>query len=133
MKGNLNMSNEIDLEINAQKRYDTFVDRIIENESVWGLKTKNQDGLAVAPSNEYEDTDVMVFWSDKSYAQRCAKEEWIEYEPTSIPLDLFVKNWLTGLTEDNLLVGTNWNGDLIGLEVEPIDLLNDIIEKINQL
>ncbi len=133
MKGNLNMSNEIDLEINAQKRYDTFVDRIIENESVWGLKIKNEDGWAVAPSNEYEDTDVMVFWSDKAYAQRCVKEEWVEYEPTSIPLDLFVKNWLTGLTEDNLLVGTNWNGDLIGLEVEPIDLLNDIIEKINQL
>jgi len=127
------MNDKLDLEINTQQRYRKFIDRIIDNEVVWGLKLKNEDGWAVAPSNEFENSDVMVFWSDKAYAQRCAKEEWLDYVPTSIPLELFLKNWLIGMNEDNLLVGANWNGDLIGLEVEPLDLLNDIVNILKML
>lgn len=131
MKGKVILDEKFDLEINSQKRHERFIERIIENEIVWGLKLKNEDSWAVAPSNEYEDALVMVFWSDRAHAQRCAEEEWSEYEPTEIPLELFLKNWLTGLEEDGLLVGSNWSGDLIGFELEPIELLNEIINKMN--
>lgn len=120
------MKNYLNLEINSKKRYEKFIKEVSKTETVWGLKLKNEDGWAVALSNEYEDAEVMLFWSDKRLAKLCIAEEWIEYEVNSITLENFMNNWLIGLDEDDLLVGLNWDFNLIGLEVEPIDLLNDL-------
>ncbi|WDF02381.1 MULTISPECIES: DUF2750 domain-containing protein [Bacillaceae] len=38
----------------------------------------------------------------------------------------FKKDWLHGMNEDGLLVGTNWNAKLIGLEVEPMILYKEL-------
>ena len=122
------MKQILNLKINSEKRYKKFIDDVIENKIVWGLKLKNEDGWAVAISNEYEDTEVMTFWSNKIYAKACLKEEWDNYEICSITLDDFLNHWLTGLNKDELLVGVNWDMNLIGLEVEPLDLLDDILK-----
>ncbi|TOO05840.1 hypothetical protein CGH46_15785, partial [Vibrio parahaemolyticus] len=37
-------------------------------------------------------------------------------------LDIFVEDWLLTLAEDGVLVGTNWNDQLEGKEMEPQDL-----------
>ena len=34
--------------------------------------------------------------------------------------------WLTGMTEDGILVGPNWNDDLDGLEVEPDEVAQQL-------
>lgn len=125
------MKNYLNLEINSKKRYEKFIKEVSKTETVWGLKLKNEDGWAVALSNEYEDAEVMLFWSEKRLAKLCIVEEWMEYEVNSITLENFMNNWLIGLDEDDLLVGLNWDFNLIGLEVEPIDLLNDL-EKYNK-
>ncbi|MGR5488842.1 DUF2750 domain-containing protein, partial [Vibrio alfacsensis] len=36
-----------------------------------------------------------------------------------IPLDIFVEDWLLTLDEDGVLIGTNWNSQLDGKEMEP--------------
>ncbi|MEF9953542.1 MAG: DUF2750 domain-containing protein [Clostridium sp.] len=120
------MREELELQMSAQERYDMFIGRIVESGAVWGLKSKENGSWAVAPSNSFEDTGVMVFWCDKSDAEKCIAEEWAEHQATSIPLNVFMSNWLVGLDGDGLLVGVNWNTDLVGIEVEPIDLLEDI-------
>lgn len=122
------MKEIFNLQINSHKRYKRFIDDIIENQIVWGLKLKDKDGWAVAISNEYEDTGVMTFWSKKIYAKVCIKEEWNDYEACSISLENFLDNWLIGLNDDELMVGVNWDMNLIGLEVEPLDLLEDILK-----
>lgn len=111
---------EFDLTINSQRRYENFIKRTSESNTVWGLK--NEDRWCVCESNDYEDTEVMLFWSDEAYAKQCAIEEWSDYKPEPIPLEEFMNNWLYGMNQDNLLVGVNWNAKLIGLEVEPYDL-----------
>ena len=115
----------LDLIINSKRRYENFIKRVSENKVVWGLE--NEDGWCVCESNEYEDTVVMVFWSDEAYARQCAVDGWSHYEPSSIPLEIFMNTWLNGMNEDGLLVGANWNAKLIGVEVEPFDLLEEII------
>jgi hypothetical protein len=108
---------ELDLVINSKRRYENFIKRVSDCKTVWGLKS--EDGWCVCESNEYEDTVVMLFWSDEAYARQCAVEEWSHYKPTSIPLEEFMNNWIYGMKKDELLVGVNWNAKLIGLEVEP--------------
>jgi hypothetical protein len=56
----------------------------------------------------------MPFWSDRAYAQQCARNEWADYQATAIPLDMSLDEWLPGLAADGLLAGTNWNAHLIG-------------------
>ena len=68
----------------------------------------------------------MPFWSDRAYAKQCAKEDWSHYEPTPIPLKLFLEGWLTGMAADGCLVGTNWNAQLCGHEIEPSELRQEI-------
>ena len=126
------MKEILNLKINSDKRYKQFIDDIIENKTVWGLNLKDKDGWAVAISNEYEDTEVMTFWSNEVYAKACIKEEWDNYEACSISLENFLDNWLTGLNDDELMAGVNWDMNLIGLEVEPLDLLDDILKVKNK-
>lgn len=122
------MKRILNLKINSNKRYKKFIDEVVENEIVWGLKLKNQDGWAVAISNKYEDTEVMTFWSNKTYAKVCAKEDWSDYEACPIELENFLNDWLIGLNKDELLIGVNWDMNLIGLEVGPIDLRDEILK-----
>jgi hypothetical protein len=121
---------ELDLTINSQRRYESFIKTVLDSQTVWGLKS--EDGWCVCESNDYEDTIVMLFWSDEAYARQCAVEEWSHYKPTSIPLEEFMKNWIYGMNEDDLLVGVNWNAKLIGLEVEPYDLFKELDETLGK-
>jgi hypothetical protein len=72
----------------------------------------------------------MPFWSDRAYAQQCAKEEWASYTPTPIDLAQFAARWLPGLAKDGLLVGANWSAHLIGEEIEPLVLKERLDLKI---
>jgi hypothetical protein len=105
--------------------YNRFVKSVRKNKLIWGLKSK--DGWAIAPSNDYEDTNVMPFWSHRAYAERVAIDEWKYYQPTSIAFDEFIDCWLKGMSEDGYLAGIEWNAHLIGKEIEPIELARDLL------
>ena len=104
----------------AESNYQRFVERVRDADEVWGLLSKK--GWAYSESNEYEDTDVLVFWSASADAQRHVQGEWSRHVPTPIPLDEFIDHWLRGMDEDGVLVGPNWDPGLCGLEVDPRDL-----------
>ncbi len=116
------------LKADNEIRYKIFIKTITETKTVWGLIS--DDGWAITESTEFDDSDVMPFWSHKAYAKAVAKEEWSNYNPTEITLDSFLDNWLKGMHEENLLVGVNWNQNLIGKEIEPVELAKDILEKL---
>jgi hypothetical protein len=122
---------DIDLIIHSKNRYKKFLERVPVSGVVWGLKEAD-DSFFVCESNEYEDTYVMAFWSERAYAKSCAVEELSHFEPSPIPLDIFMNNFLLGLDEDGLLVGLNWNSKLIGVEVEPAEVYEKLTKKIEQ-
>ncbi|PKF48875.1 DUF2750 domain-containing protein [Enterovibrio nigricans] len=99
-----------------------FVEESKRTNVVWGLQNEEEDWLAV-DSTEFENSEVMPFWSAKEDAERHNVEEWAEFTVTEIPLDVFVENWLITLDEDGVLVGTNWNSELEGKEIEPSELV----------
>jgi len=103
------------------ENYERFITRVLGNGEVYGLRSPD-GGWAVCPSQEFEDTSVMVFWSDRAYAARHAKEDWSDYIPAVIPLVEFVDAWLRGMHRDGSLVGPNWDANLCGLEVEAIEV-----------
>jgi hypothetical protein len=108
----------------VEYKHQKFVERVIESQTVWALKSK--EGYATADSNEFEDVEVIPFWSDKAYANVLAKDEWESFEPSSIPLSEFLEDWLVGMNNDGMMIGTNWDQNLFGKEIEPLDLALEI-------
>lgn len=109
-----------DLEANKQR----FIDRVRGTRQVWGLRSER--GWANCQSN-HGGADVLLFWSDEAYARRHAVAEWAGYVAAPIELGVFVDSWLKGMHEDGLLVGVNFNSDLAGLELEPVELANALV------
>ncbi|WED23208.1 DUF2750 domain-containing protein [Vibrio sp. JC009] len=104
-----------------QANLELFVKETKENNLVWGLRNEEEGWLA-CDSAEFEESEVMPFWSAKEDAEIHNVEEWADFTVVEIPLDIFVEDWLITLGEDGVLVGTNWNAELEGKEVEPSEL-----------
>ncbi len=98
-----------------------FIEETKMNNLVWGLKNEAEGWLA-CDSTEFEESEVMPFWSNKADAEQHNLEEWADFEVCEIPLDVFVEDWLITLSEDGVLVGVNWNAQLEGKEIEPSSL-----------
>jgi len=106
------------------ENYDIFIAEALDTGCVWGLE--NEEGWALCPSLTNDELDVMPLWSQPEYAERHCRDEWSDYEVVPISLEELLDDWLPGMHEDLLLIGPNWNGDLEGMEVEPLDLLSDV-------
>ena len=105
---------------NEDDNYQLFLDQVQQTELIWGLYS--EDGWALCPSVEFEETEVFPFWSDERYAAALCTEEWSVYTPKSISMEDFMTDWLPGIHEDNAMVGLNWDTEMSGIEVEPADL-----------
>ena len=79
---------------------------------VWTLA--NGEDLLVVESVDFEDTDVMPFWSSQEAALVHCSEEWSDYKPEAIPLDVFCEGWLQEMYDDGVLIGTNWDRMSLG-------------------
>lgn len=113
-----------------QAKFENFIQVIGRNKEVYGLESA--EGFATSSSNEFEGEngepiELLCFWSEAALAQQCAKEDWAGFTPAAIPLAEFMENWLIGLHNDEVLVGVEFDNEFFGFEVEPIELLQQII------
>ncbi|MDB5802908.1 MAG: hypothetical protein JWN73_230 [Betaproteobacteria bacterium] len=129
--GRFGASLAIGLAADSQAALERFVSRVREGRTVWLLR--GDDGIRICGSNESEEEDgeadeddgITVFpvWSDRAYAKRCAQGDWRDSEPFPVTIEDFISSWLPGMHGNGERVGPNWNADLIGKEVMPLDLL----------
>jgi hypothetical protein len=117
----------LDLAAAGQERHERFVRQVVETREVWGLQSNEGWCVSQSTGENYQDCPAQPFWSNSAHAAVCANADWAEYEPAAIPLFKFIIAWLTGLAEDGVLVGTNWNKNLVGHEIEPAALQRELI------
>lgn len=118
------MRNTADSRSDAER----FVKRVAAADQVWYLSSA--DGPAVSESLDCEDDDgpltVLLFFSDRAYAKRAQTTSFPGFEPQSMALFDFMFRWLPGMSRDQRLAGPNWTGDLVGLEIDPFELREQI-------
>ena len=110
----------------VESNFQRFVERVVEKESVFYLS--NSDGVANSVSNDDEETTILMFWSDRAYATRAKGAFDEEFEEVEMQLFDFLYRWLPGMSGDGVLAGPNWNGDLVGKEIDPFEF-RELIEK----
>ncbi len=105
------------------ENYHRFLEEAFATGCVWGLE--GEEGWALCPSNHSDDVDVLPLWSQPEYVKPHLVEEWAKYKVVPIALEELMDDWLPGLHEEVTMIGPNWNTQLEGGEVEPLDLLED--------
>ena len=105
--------------------YERFIDQANELEVVWNLQST--DGFAICESSEFDDTEVMTFWSQENDAKAACVDDWKIYTPNPVRIDDFIDAWLHGMDEDEMYVGINWNRELEGVEIDPVMLIEDLL------
>jgi len=106
------------------ENYERFIQDAISTGCVWGLESA--DGWAVCPALQNEELDVMPLWSQPEFAEIHCRDEWNGYKAVPIALEELLDDWLPGMHEDLVMIGTNWDASLEGLEIEPLDLLEEV-------
>ena len=84
------------------RRFEHFIEVVADRQQAWGLF---KDGWALAAADD--GTGVFPLWPAKEYAQVCAENEWIGYEPRAISLRDLMDMLLPKLTVDGVLPGAN--------------------------
>ncbi|AZA83922.1 DUF2750 domain-containing protein [Chryseobacterium lactis] len=122
--------------ITVKNRHIYFIKKVSTTEIVYALR--GEKGYATSCSNDLqygdgEPVEIVCFWSDNATAKLCIQEEWNHYEVCSIPLEEFMENWCIGMDNDGLIAGTNFDNNLFGYEVEPLELCLDLIRELKNL
>ncbi|MBY5920490.1 DUF2750 domain-containing protein [Ferrimonas balearica] len=111
--------------INPQIR--AFIEAVTESGQIWALSAG--DDWVVVDSAEFADTDALPLFSSESAAKAICHDEWADYQPAAIPVSEFFDTWLESLSEDEVMVGIDWNADLEGAEIDPFDLAKLMADK----
>ncbi len=114
------------LTADLQANYDLLLTQARESGVLWGLQYG--EDWVVCDSNHFAETDVLPLWSTEEAARAHCVEEWADYQPVAIDLETFFEEWVNDLGEDGVLIGTNWNDDLDGMEIDPLELAKDLAE-----
>ena len=105
---------------------ETFINEVKDSGLLWGLLF--EDEWVVCDSQEGSDIDVMPLWSSEQAAKKLCCDEWSEYEPASITLDEFFDEWVNDLQEDGVLIGVQWDSELVGFEVEAMEFAQTLAD-----
>ena len=114
----------------VENNFQRFIDRVIESVTVFYLS--NENGVANSVSNDDSETSILMFWSDRAYATRASKIFEEHYAETKMELFNFLYQWLPGMSGDNVLAGPNWNGDLVGREIDAFELRELIEDRMSK-
>ncbi|MFZ4774003.1 MAG: DUF2750 domain-containing protein [Terrimicrobiaceae bacterium] len=109
-----------------QENYELFIRQVVETGVVWGLESASL-GWAHSVSEESEETDVILFWSDREEAASHQKEDWTAHTPVAIEFDDFIDGWLQGMDSDGVMAGPNWDAQLTGLEISARELADALL------
>ena len=119
-----------------ETKYRNFIEKICKAGNVWALKT--EEGYAMSDSTEYvteegEALPLFCFWSEKSLAEACRVEGWMDYCPVSISLEDFIEDWCIAVSDEESLIGIDFDRDMYGFEQEPLQLILDLETELKVL
>ena len=94
------------IKLPANIRYEYFVKKVADSETVWGLY---EDGWAVT-EDDYGNK-LLPLWPKKEFAEYCAVDDWENYTGENMDLYELIDELLPRLKEDGLKPSIFFNND----------------------
>ena len=121
--------------ITVRQRHERFIKKVSETGIVYGLE--NEDGFATSSSNDIEDDSgepisLICFWSEAALARSCKKDGWSDHNVVEVSLSDLLENWCVGMSNDGLLLGTNFDQNMFGYETDPLDLVIEFSKELKK-
>jgi hypothetical protein len=101
-----------DTPIEANNRQRNFFNKLREGGSVWTLQSDG--GYA---NFQEEESTVIPVWVDEEDARNCTQEHFKDYQPQSIPVDVFWEEIVPLLIQNEVWMAINPTSDLCGNQV----------------
>ncbi|QMT34385.1 DUF2750 domain-containing protein [Conchiformibius steedae DSM 2580] len=119
---------------NQDPAYSDFIRTVVATGTVYTLQD-GEDYFAECPSEVYENRfgepeTVYCFWHNAAAANECRQEEWADYRTVSIGLIDFMYDILIDMDQDQVLAGIAFDPQLYGTEIEPVELLGDLLDEM---
>lgn len=110
----------------ANIRYEYFIKKVADSETVWGLY---EDGWAITEDDK--GNRLFPVWPKKEFADHCAIGDWKVYSSASMDLQEFMDELLPQLEEDGIKPSIFFNNDDSAvLNVET--LIRDLKEELDK-
>ncbi len=118
-----------------KEKHEKFIANICKNETVYTLNS--EDGYAFSETFFIDDDngdvfDKILFWSTIEAAELCQTGEWADHDIEIIDLASFLELWCISIKNDNLIIGTDSTADMVSYEIDPLDLIIEIIDNLKQ-
>ncbi len=107
------------------ERFNHFVSRVCEHDELWILT--DEHGCMMLTSDD--DEDCIPVWPHADYAKEWAVDDWSQCKPEALTLQVWLKRWVPGMEDDELLVAVFPTSDATGVVVEPRELQDAIDRK----
>jgi hypothetical protein len=115
------------LALPGEKRYEYFIKRIADTETIWGLY---RDGWALAANDK--GAQVFPMWPAREYAALCAVDEWEGYEPRDFSIEDLMDELIPRFRTDGTLPGIFYTPKDKGV-TPPIEVFErDILEELRK-
>lgn len=114
------------LSLPNEDRYDYFIRRAAADGQIWGLADRG----GWVTSSDGEGTEYMPVWPHPRFAAACAREEWGEATPTTIPLDEWLEGWTSQLIADGQHVSVFPNPAGASIGRRPEQLRDDLQDEL---
>ncbi len=108
--------------LEASKRYEYLIKKIVDQEVVWSLWGGGGWALAAAPSG----LEAVPIWPHEEYARACATDTWLDFQPKEVLLEVWLNKWIHGMEKDNRLVAVFPTPADKGIFLNPAHLGKDL-------
>ena len=116
--------------LDCESRYDYTLSQVVEEREIWILVNQNNEFLKIY--SEDEAFEYLPVWPSESLATFYAADE-ADLTAKSLSLPKFLKDWVPGLTKDQLEIGVFPGLDATVWVTEAEDFKNDIQNELSNL
>ena len=116
-------------ELPGPERYQHFVSRVADWQSVWGLRDAHGWVMAADDSG----SSAFPVWPHPDYAAACTTGEWAGNAPTAIDIHDFVDEWLPRMAVDGILVAVFATPAMRGVMASAQQLAEYIREELSRI
>jgi hypothetical protein len=110
------------LALPAPRRYDYFVKKVADRDSMWCLR--DQDGWVTTVDDD--GGPYLPLWPHPDFAAACATDEWERTAAAAIDVDEWIESGAAGLEEEGLAVAVFPTPAGSGIPVPPARLKADL-------